>query len=296
MESIPDGEGNQPLRGVPCAAPRVGPDRQPDSRSAPRVRPRQPAGLTSGLRLATAAMIQRATMGTVEEPGRNVAAKSGLNRSILDQGWGAFAQMLAYKLTERGGQLLLVRAHHSSQTCSVCGRIQAANRLSRDAFRCVVCGHAEHAEAEVKGAVPAPQPSASINAGDSAARTGGLNRPAVGQTVEACQEKGPGWREPKAQSAERRPGARGAWMEEAEGTGLPMTREPAGNREGVPPMARPAREAPDFSRGEGVNSKDSSPSACGCPGRAVATNATVTLYTSSPFGYRWKYVGPENTP
>ena len=259
MESIPDGEGNQPLRGVPCAAPRVGPDRQPDSRSAPRVRPRQPAGLTSGLRLATAAMIQRATMGTVEEPGRNVAAKSGLNRSILDQGWGAFAQMLAYKLTERGGQLLLVRAHHSSQTCSVCGRIQAANRLSRDAFRCVVCGHAEHAEAEVKGAVPAPQPSASINAGDSAARTGGLNRPAVGQTVEACQEKGPGWREPKAQSAERRPGARGAWMEEAEGTGLPMTREPAGNREGVPPMARPAREAPDFSRGEGVNALTAPP-------------------------------------
>ena len=75
-----------------------------------------------------------------------MAAKSGLNRSILDQGWGAFAQMLAYKLTERGGHLFLVPAHHSSQACSAGGHVAAANRPSRDAFRCVVCGHAEHAD------------------------------------------------------------------------------------------------------------------------------------------------------
>jgi putative transposase len=39
--------------------------------------------------------------GTVEEPGRNVKAKAGLNRSILDQGWRMFADMLNYKLAER---------------------------------------------------------------------------------------------------------------------------------------------------------------------------------------------------
>ena len=43
--------------------------------------------------------------GTIAEPGRNVAAKSGLNKSILDQGWSMFATMLRYKLLERGGEL-----------------------------------------------------------------------------------------------------------------------------------------------------------------------------------------------
>ena len=48
--------------------------------------------------------------GTAEEPGRNVRQKAGLNRSILDQGWGAFRRMLAYKLAERGGRLIQVPA------------------------------------------------------------------------------------------------------------------------------------------------------------------------------------------
>jgi len=43
--------------------------------------------------------------GTIEEPGKNVAQKSGLNRSILDQGWGMFAAFLAYKEQERGGRV-----------------------------------------------------------------------------------------------------------------------------------------------------------------------------------------------
>jgi putative transposase len=43
--------------------------------------------------------------GTVEEPGKNAAAKSGLNRSILDQGWSMFAAFLGYKEQERGGRV-----------------------------------------------------------------------------------------------------------------------------------------------------------------------------------------------
>ncbi|XVQ86323.1 RNA-guided endonuclease InsQ/TnpB family protein [Microbispora siamensis] len=34
------------------------------------------------------ANMTRSAAGTIEQPGRNVAAKSGLNRSILDAGWG----------------------------------------------------------------------------------------------------------------------------------------------------------------------------------------------------------------
>ena len=40
--------------------------------------------------------------GTVAEPGKNVRQKTGLNRAILDQGWGGFRIMLAYKLADRG--------------------------------------------------------------------------------------------------------------------------------------------------------------------------------------------------
>ena len=46
----------------------------------------------------------RSAKGTVDRPGTNVKAKSRLNRSILDQGWGMFATMLNYKLAERGGK------------------------------------------------------------------------------------------------------------------------------------------------------------------------------------------------
>ncbi|XVQ83827.1 transposase [Microbispora siamensis] len=34
------------------------------------------------------ANMTRSASGTIVQPGRNVAAKSGLNRSILDAGWG----------------------------------------------------------------------------------------------------------------------------------------------------------------------------------------------------------------
>jgi putative transposase len=35
----------------------------------------------------------RSAKGTIEEPGRNVAAKSGLNRAMLDAGFGRLATL-----------------------------------------------------------------------------------------------------------------------------------------------------------------------------------------------------------
>ena len=83
--------------------------------------------------------------GTVEAPGRNVRQKSGLNKSILDQGWGILKQMLGYKLQWAGGMLLLVNPAYTSQTCAVCGAVDAGNRKAAT-FRCLHCGHEAHAD------------------------------------------------------------------------------------------------------------------------------------------------------
>ncbi len=88
----------------------------------------------------------RSAKGTVEAPGRNIRQKSGLNKSILDQGWGLLKQMLEYKLRWSGGMLLLVDPAYTSQTCSVCGHVGAGNRTDQKTFHCLHCGHEAHAD------------------------------------------------------------------------------------------------------------------------------------------------------
>jgi putative transposase len=90
--------------------------------------------------------MSRSAKGTVEAPGRNVAAKGGLNRSILDQGWSMFATMLRYKLAQRGGTLVEVDPRYTSQACAECGVIDRANRPDQATFACVSCGHVDNAD------------------------------------------------------------------------------------------------------------------------------------------------------
>ena len=96
-------------------------------------------------RLNVRAMTASAS-GTVEEPGTNVRQKAGLNRAIKDASWGRLAELTRYKLEERGGRLIEVPAHHTSQTCASCGVVDAASRLSQSAFRCTTCGHEDNAD------------------------------------------------------------------------------------------------------------------------------------------------------
>jgi len=84
--------------------------------------------------------------GTEESPGRNVRAKSGLNKSILDQGWFEFRRQLDYKLCWRGGSLVEVEYRYTSQRCSNCGYTAKENRKSQSEFVCLQCGHKRHAD------------------------------------------------------------------------------------------------------------------------------------------------------
>lgn len=84
--------------------------------------------------------------GTLAGPGKGVRQKAGLNRSILEQSWGRWADMLEYKLAERGGHLITVPAPFTSQTCASCGVVDAGSRESQAVFLCVACGHTDNAD------------------------------------------------------------------------------------------------------------------------------------------------------
>lgn len=88
----------------------------------------------------------RSASGTVEEPGTNVAQKSGLNRSILDAGWAQFLTILAAKAESAGRTMIAVNPAHTSQTCPRCGHVARENRPTQADFACVRCGWTGHAD------------------------------------------------------------------------------------------------------------------------------------------------------
>ncbi|STU57514.1 Gifsy-1 prophage GlpA [Klebsiella pneumoniae subsp. ozaenae] len=90
--------------------------------------------------------MSKSAKGTSEQHGRNVRAKSGLNRSILDQGWYEMRRQLEYKQLWRGGQVLAIPPAYTSQRCACCGHTAKENRLSQSRFECLECGYTENAD------------------------------------------------------------------------------------------------------------------------------------------------------
>jgi putative transposase len=95
--------------------------------------------------------MSKSAKGNVENPGRNIRAKSGLNKSILNQGWFEFRRQLDYKLAWNGGYLIAVPPRNTSRPCPCCGHVSADNRQTQDRFECVECGFEENAD--VVGAI-----------------------------------------------------------------------------------------------------------------------------------------------
>ncbi|NLN58685.1 MAG: IS200/IS605 family element transposase accessory protein TnpB [Gammaproteobacteria bacterium] len=92
------------------------------------------------------ANMSKSAKGSIEKKGKNVKAKSSLNKSILDQGWSMLVGMLEYKQQWRGGLLVKVDPRYTSQTCSSCGHVAKENRLTQANFSCVECGFGENAD------------------------------------------------------------------------------------------------------------------------------------------------------
>ncbi|MFB7030916.1 MULTISPECIES: RNA-guided endonuclease InsQ/TnpB family protein [unclassified Streptomyces] len=84
--------------------------------------------------------------GTLDAPGRNVKAKAGLNRAILDVGFGEIRRQIEYKARLYGTAVTVVDPAYTSQTCNRCGHVDAKSRRTRDLFTCTRCGYATHAD------------------------------------------------------------------------------------------------------------------------------------------------------
>ncbi|MEW2138509.1 transposase [Streptomyces sp. NPDC005409] len=85
--------------------------------------------------------------GTAEAPGKNVRAKAGLNRSVLDNTPGERRRQLEYKARMYGSVLVAVPPFHTSQTCAACGQIDPESRKGCGRlFACTRCGHEDDAD------------------------------------------------------------------------------------------------------------------------------------------------------
>ena len=103
-------------------------------------------------KLNTAGMVRRpAPKPDPERAGafqpNRAGAKAGLNRGILASCWGILGRRLEQKAAASGCRVVYVSSRFTSQQCRVCGHIASSSRESQAVFRCVNCGHCDHADA-----------------------------------------------------------------------------------------------------------------------------------------------------
>lgn len=90
--------------------------------------------------------MSRSSKGTIDNPGKMVAQKSGLNRAILREGWYDFAQKLDWQAKKRGVRVIYCDPKYTSLTCNKCAHRAKENRQSQAEFQCVMCHHKEDAD------------------------------------------------------------------------------------------------------------------------------------------------------
>ncbi|PSV65001.1 RNA-guided endonuclease InsQ/TnpB family protein [Photobacterium angustum] len=92
------------------------------------------------------ANMTKSSKGDVDNHGKKVKQKSGLNRVILNVAPFKVRQMLNYKADKFGGAIIAVNPAYTSQNCSECGHKSADNRKNQAVFQCVECGHTANAD------------------------------------------------------------------------------------------------------------------------------------------------------
>ena len=132
------------------------------------------AGIVGLEDLPTQAMTKSAK-GDIENPGKGVRQKAGLNAAILAAGWGALKRALEYKC----GEVVTIPPRDTSRRCNECGKINESLTLDTRAWTCAKCGTTHDrdinaamniakiacAEAETSGAILARGHGASARGG-----------------------------------------------------------------------------------------------------------------------------------
>ena len=93
------------------------------------------------------ANMRRSARGTSEHPGRNVAAKSGLNRRLAESSPGYQTTELIEACIRHGARYRRVPAGGTSITCAKCGHRDPKSRESQAVFGCRGCQHGANADA-----------------------------------------------------------------------------------------------------------------------------------------------------
>ena len=108
----------------------------------------------------------RSARGTIEEPGKNVRQKAGLNREIMRSGWGRLVRRLEDKAP---GRIEKINPAFTSQRCSACGHVAAQSRKSQALFACVACNFTCNADVNAARNIAAGH-AVTARGGDGVAR------------------------------------------------------------------------------------------------------------------------------
>jgi putative transposase len=112
----------------------------------------------------------RSAKGTAAEPGKNVAAKAGLNREISRSGWGLLVRRLEDNAPRR---VQKINPAYTSQRCSACGHVDRKSRESQAGFWCTACGYACNADVNAARNIAAGH---AVNARGGDRSAGPMNR------------------------------------------------------------------------------------------------------------------------
>lgn len=85
--------------------------------------------------------MSKSASGTIENPGKMVAQKSGLNKSILRMAWYDWSKKLEWQAKKHGSKVIYCAPQGTSQTCNSCGHKDSENRKDQASFKCRSCSH-----------------------------------------------------------------------------------------------------------------------------------------------------------
>ena len=116
-------------------------------------------------------------------------AKAGLNRSILDIGWGQFEIFIKYKAYRAGIAVFKVSAHFTSQECANCSHTHPDNRKTQEMFHCACCGHSDNADHNAAEVIKKKAINLILNSGTELSNRGVLLDIGRGAAHKTCEAK-----------------------------------------------------------------------------------------------------------